>query len=675
MKISRVVMEDFRSFYGRHELTLSEDEVRRVTVIHAENGGGKTNFLNAIYWCVTGKFTPRFKFPNILINKSAYAEGKRTCSVEMSLRALEEGPDVEYTIRRVAANDREKSLAIFQVKEGNATPIYRPEAFLSQIFPPGLVDWFFFDAEAIGALSLSGGEEFKRGIRKVLGFEFVDDFLSDLDKAQLKLQRELGSLGKNARVEELAQEIDNIETIIPTYVTSLNSYKRELARHQSRVESVRSTLSSLPQSRELERRRAAAEQRRQRLLVERRGVISDYATLIGVSAPASLLLPLVEHLEDKLQDEEVKGRLPAPYSDQLVKDILDSSKCICGRVIEENTSEYRCITDLLEFASTSEINEKLSDVRYLIRTIERVSADYPNTAQSILNRSSAIETQLSDCEGELRDISEKLSQIDQDEVSRLESEKRKLDQEISRVERQIGGLERDLNDARRNEAEKRAAIELATKTMNISSALSKTLNRLKTVKDFISEKLLHQEKQSLKIFSIELNNVLDKTFTKTYRATINPRDYRIELFDSDNHLVPDSTGEGQVLKFSFVSTMVALAAKKTIAKLDWIVTPTIAPLVLDAPFSALDDDYQAQVAKTLAGQTTQLILMISSAHWTQKVEANLRASTGKRYLFISHNTDPQNSKLVKTILIGDVHYAMNVYDAEVNCSFIEELPV
>jgi DNA sulfur modification protein DndD len=675
MKISRVVMEDFRSFYGRHEVALSEEDIRRVSVIHAENGGGKTNFLNAIYWCVTGKFTPRFKFPDILVNKTAFAEGKRSCSVEMCLRAIEEGPSVEYTIRRVAANDREKSLAIFQIKDGNSIPISRPEAFLSQIFPPGLVDWFFFDAEAIGSLSLSGGDEFKKGIRKVLGFEFVDDFLSDLDKAQLKLQRELGSLGKNARVEELAQEIGNIEAIIPNYENSLGACKRELAKHHARLETVRSSLSLLPQSRDLEQRRSGAEQRRQRLLNERRLIVEEYFALIGNAAPASLLLPLVQHLEGKLQDEEIKGRLPAPYSDQLVKDILESSRCICGRGVEQNTNEHRCITDLLRFASTSEVNEKLSDIRYVIRTIERLSADYPKAAQTTLNRISSIETQLNDCERELRDISDSLSRIDQNKVSELEAEKRRLDQEVSRVERQIGGLERDLGDARRTVTEKKAAIEIATRSMNVGSAISKSLNRLKAVKDLISKKLIQQEKQSLQIFSIELNSVLEKTFTKTYHATVNPKDYRIDLFDSDKNLVPDSTGEGQVLKFSFVSTMVALAARKTIAKLDWLVAPTIAPLVLDAPFSALDADYQARVAKTLAGQTTQLILMISSAHWTQSVEENLRDFTGKRYLFVSNDINPQNSRPVKKISIGDAHYAMNAYEAEVDGSSIEELPV
>jgi hypothetical protein len=58
----------------------------------------------------------------------------------------------------------------------------------------------------------------------------------------------------------------------------------------------------------------------------------------------------------------------------------------------------------------------------------------------------------------------------------------------------------------------------------------------------------------------------------------------------------------KVFKFAFVTTVVALAGRKTQEKIDFLAEPTIAPLVLDAPFSALDPDYQSSVAQNLASQ-------------------------------------------------------------------------
>jgi DNA sulfur modification protein DndD len=673
VKLSRVVMENFRSFYGQHTVVLSEDDTRRVTVIHAENGGGKTNFLNAIYWCVTGRFTPRFNEPTALINKTALSEGTRQCAVKLTLKVPDERQEVEYEITRTAVNGRDNVLKVLEIEDGNSKPILRPEAFLSALFPPGLVDWFFFDAEAIGSLSLSGGDEFKRDIRKVLGFELVDDFLFDLSKVVIKLQREIGALSRNARIEELANELSNVQLIIPIIDQDLRGKRQTLFKRRHEIDAIRAQLASLPQSKDLERRRVAAEQRKQRLSSENNRVIEEYSQLLGRSAPTAVLLPLVAQLEGALQDEEVKGRLPAPYSDQLVKDILESARCVCGRPVEPESAEFTCIKDLLKSAATTELNSKLSDIRYLIRTIERVSEEYPELNRAALARRASTEAQLADCESELRDISLELGRINQDEVSRLEGEKRKLDSEISQIERNIGAKERELEEARHSQSALKAEIDNATRTQTASRSLSKALEKAKSVQSFVVEQLKRQEAQSLTIFGIELNAVLKRTFTKGYRAEIDPRTYRIDLFDSKNQRVPDSTGEGQVLKFSFVSTMVALAAKKTLAKIDWMVPPTIAPLVLDAPFSALDKTYQGMVAKNLSIQTTQLILMISSAHWDTGVEQNLRESTGKRYLFVSNDIGTRGDKPLKVITISNLDHPMNIYDADVDGSSIKEL--
>ncbi len=93
------------------------------------------------------------------------------------------------------------------------------------------------------------------------------------------------------------------------------------------------------------------------------------------------------------------------------------------------------------------------------------------------------------------------------------------------------------------------------------------------------------------------------------------------------------------MKFAFIATVVAMAAKKTQQKVQWLSDPTVAPLVLDAPFSALDPEYQGSVAKNLAAQATQLVLMISSAHWSKSVSEALAPQVGKRYCWRRSNID------------------------------------
>ena len=55
MKLSRIKMKNFRQFYGHQEITFSDDDEQNVTVVHAENGVGKTTLLNAVLWAMYGK--------------------------------------------------------------------------------------------------------------------------------------------------------------------------------------------------------------------------------------------------------------------------------------------------------------------------------------------------------------------------------------------------------------------------------------------------------------------------------------------------------------------------------------------------------------------------------------------------------------------------------------------
>ena len=50
MILERVVLENFRQFKGSQDIVLSDLRGRNVTVVHAENGAGKTTILKAVLW-------------------------------------------------------------------------------------------------------------------------------------------------------------------------------------------------------------------------------------------------------------------------------------------------------------------------------------------------------------------------------------------------------------------------------------------------------------------------------------------------------------------------------------------------------------------------------------------------------------------------------------------------
>lgn len=62
MKVKKVVIENFGSYYGRQEIDLSLGDGsadKNIIVVYGENGAGKTTFLTALVWCLYGRSMDR----------------------------------------------------------------------------------------------------------------------------------------------------------------------------------------------------------------------------------------------------------------------------------------------------------------------------------------------------------------------------------------------------------------------------------------------------------------------------------------------------------------------------------------------------------------------------------------------------------------------------------------
>ena len=397
MRLLSLVISDFRGFFGLQQVDFAAEDKKRVTILFGENGAGKTNFLNAIHWCITGRFTPRFQDQKLLVNKEAFKQGQRECYVELLFKDEESSGGKEYRVRRCATNEKQISFEVFQIEEGNSKLIDRGESLIQLLLPPGLISWFFFDAEAIGSLELSGSEEFKRGLRKTLGFELIDRLLTDLDSVQAKTRREVATQSNDKQLLALQSQMDQIDLVLPGQEKSLEALQASIKETAAEMALNNSALSKLPQAEPLQRQRESEEFKKKRLQDELKSLSAKAALIIGRAGPALVLNELTTKLEGKLEDQEVKGRLPAPYSDQLVQDILNQELCICGRPVIEGSHEAHKINELLKFASTGALNQRISDVRYLIRDIERNSSEFPIQIAEIRQQISAVDRDIAKC--------------------------------------------------------------------------------------------------------------------------------------------------------------------------------------------------------------------------------------------------------------------------------------
>src|ERR1035441_8741510 len=83
VKLLKINLHHFRQFYGKHEFTFATDPERNVTLLHAENGVGKTTLLNAVLWAFYGVTTKKFEQREKILNFEALQEGKNLATVEI----------------------------------------------------------------------------------------------------------------------------------------------------------------------------------------------------------------------------------------------------------------------------------------------------------------------------------------------------------------------------------------------------------------------------------------------------------------------------------------------------------------------------------------------------------------------------------------------------------------
>ncbi len=153
MKLTKIRLENFRQFYGQQILELSTDPDRNVTLVHSENGIGKTTLLNALLWCFYSETTPRFEEENQLLNFTASDEGETVATVEVTF----EHEEKEYRARRSCiSNERKREkFQVFEIAEGNSRLMHAPVSFIGSVIPKEMAPHFFFDGEHAETFSSS----------------------------------------------------------------------------------------------------------------------------------------------------------------------------------------------------------------------------------------------------------------------------------------------------------------------------------------------------------------------------------------------------------------------------------------------------------------------------------------------------------------------------------------
>lgn len=265
MKLTSIKLCNFRSFYGTTpEMILAGGDAQNTTIIHGNNGSGKTSLLNAFTWVLYDKFSAAFASIEQLVNKRAIAETQKGQAVECWVEIGWEHEGKRYRVKRACRGyknegdfDAGKTQLTMWVGADDGKwniPIQQPDDIINQILPATLHQYFFFDGERIEEIVRSDKKaEIAEATKIFLGVEVINRSIRHLGDAKKTLENDLKAIG-DSETKQLLRQQEKIERERERITKRQTEIKEELEYQQTFKKETSNRLRELSAAKELQER-------------------------------------------------------------------------------------------------------------------------------------------------------------------------------------------------------------------------------------------------------------------------------------------------------------------------------------------------------------------------------------------------------------------------------------
>ncbi|MBN1969163.1 MAG: AAA family ATPase [Candidatus Delongbacteria bacterium] len=667
MKILSISLENFRQFYGNQTINFSENPQQPITVIHGENGSGKTALLNAFKWVLYGKTD--FDAKKKLINERYLAETEENSEMSISVSLEFEHEESKYTairnqkFRKVdklgqkEIGDSVVELTYFDTT-GEFIKSHNASTHLKQIIPEDLHSYFFFNGERIDKLaSDSSSDEIKIAIKKLLGLEILERADNHLNKyvvkALKKQLKDVSSSDLNEKLDEetdLKEEQDFLKTKLKTYRSNLNEFKKELSDINSVMEEKKEIAQMQKERLKLEERNTILNEDMQKLLKARRVYISNNGFLAFTEE-------LINNAKEILEDKRKKGELPANIKQQFIKDLIENKTCICGRKIEPGSEALKSLTDFLDKSIPQEVEDVFIKTSAAVFGMEKSRKELFARIRDYQNQVSIISNEIKENQARIDVINDKIGKVKSEDIEKLNTRRTELQQNIELTNSEIYLInKRDLPD----KEEKLNVLKKEIKEIRANNekqlVAQKRLDQAKECQRMVAA--IHDtiSNQIRKELSERVDSVFSRIMRKDYWANIG-EDYSLDIYknvgDHKTKVFEKSTGENQVASLSFISSLISICKENYDSKKNKFLKGGVFPIVMDSPYGTLDSEYRSLVAKLIPELADQIIVMLSDSQWNGEVETELLPKVGKRYTLIYHTPHVKTTSTSKSVMKSD----------------------
>ncbi len=651
MRIKRLLLRNFRQFYGDCVLEFELDDEARITVVHGENGAGKTSLLNAFKWVLYGS-TDFDTGEKTILNELALSETQPGDVAELFLELEFDHEGASYTASR-KQEYRRIGNALEAEAIGKSVPSLtwvdtsgkfhrsaNPTSQINQLIPEKMHSYFFFNGERIEKLAnVSASGEIRDAIRTLMGLEIVERASDHLGRLVIKELRKEASETASGDYRELLSRKEKALEANDDWEKMKRQAETNHAGFQEELDAINKNYEQISEVKAKAEQRKALEQENDKVKDDLEELRRSRMELIAQTGALAFLGDTVTAVSEKLEDCRRRGELPYKIRRTFVDDLLHQAECICGTKLTEGSSHRHAVEAYRDRATGEDLEaaftETVSNLRAMPRERERLYKQ--------INAWSSKEVELKD---RLKQIAEELDEIssnfgasDIEDVKRLEERRN----ELTRLQ-----AEEQIAIAKANDAIKQLQEELSTIEKDIDKVKSKSdkedvaRRRLefaedcKSLVDSLHEALAEETRKRL---SDRVNQTFQAILRKDFYAEID-QDYTLRIYKDlpgigKQPVSEKSTGENQVISLSFIASLVSLAKERNQAKGSFF-KGGVFPIIMDSPFGALDREYREKIAEHIPQLADQVVIFASNSQWSEEVDEKCRPYMGNEYSLVYH---------------------------------------
>ena len=681
MKISKIILNNFRQYYGDVSVDLETDNEKNIVIIGGKNGYGKTNFLLSIVWCLYGekimqidenfkreiqKDTNYQKFLKQTLNRDSLSEGNNRFSVEVIMSDLDLPIDYEVennclAIRREFIVDRlEENLFIQNIhgRELLNDDDDKINFINDYLIPLEAAKFVFFDAEKIASWAeLSTKDEgcvLNDALGKLLGLDNYENLKEDLQIYSNDLKRE-GANSNNKhqiinaektielnkdRIEEIdlksahnESEKKSIKERIISYQVFLNQNDRKENPGSSGLnsEDLSSDISTLKEKQE-EYERRFNELSELIPLAILGGKIQEVIGQIEIQEKVISMDEMNDQTSNKLKRfvEKLFNHPPEP---------LDGSMTLKNKVFYSNKAKG-ILNEFFIIPGSKTKREygfdyNNADKDLIYKSSLLLGQQSKELFESTMYGFNAIQLQISEKERQLRIID---SDLQDETVLETITNKDEAERLFDRFTSENGALahqkDKLLNDNIRIKQLNNILLQKSNVNQIIKDKITATSKYINTLQLFIdNQKKIKKDSMAKNLLS-ELKKLMhklhakDSGFIEDTKIDILPdgKGLKVSILDAEGNDVPKesfSTGEKQI----YISCLIKAILKEAIQDF---------PIFIDTPLGRLDHEHIENILKDYYPDLSgQVVLLATNNEITPRRFNSIVSKVAKSYLIVN----------------------------------------